>query len=346
MAWLIFALGAALCAGGLGTVWSGISYMPVEWGWSQIIAGTTAFSAGVVTIALAALLLRLGAIHKTLRAAGTMRHAVAEIEPEPLAAPRPVPIVISPDISPEAEPERFADSPAEPAEPSPFVHRDIAEAAYDVPSGRDTAANRIDDPIVEPPAPVDIVPEPVAELRSDPSIERPARSRRTGWISPFGARRSKSEPPPVAPSLVDLGPPPWALDPPEPDRPEPSPADPAVLSRLDLEHDSAPPSDAPQPDREEPSADPAILLPAPSAPDAPADMPPTAPAPNGVSGHDAAEPPTVVGRYEAGGASYALFSDGTIEVETETGLHRFASMDDLKQFLERQDQTSRPGWPG
>ena len=50
-----------------------------------------------------------------------------------------------------------------------------------------------------------------------------------------------------------------------------------------------------------------------------------------------AEAPTVVGRYEANGASYVLFSDGTIEVETDGGTHRFASMAALKDHIERQD---------
>ncbi len=52
-----------------------------------------------------------------------------------------------------------------------------------------------------------------------------------------------------------------------------------------------------------------------------------------------AEAPTVVGRYEANGASYVLFSDGTIEVETDGGTHRFASMAALKDHIERQDAT-------
>ena len=51
----------------------------------------------------------------------------------------------------------------------------------------------------------------------------------------------------------------------------------------------------------------------------------------------ALEAPTVVGRYEANGASYVLFSDGTIEVETESGTHRFSSMAELKEHIERQD---------
>lgn len=47
--------------------------------------------------------------------------------------------------------------------------------------------------------------------------------------------------------------------------------------------------------------------------------------------------PTVVGRYQANGASYVLFSDGTIEVETEGGTHRFASMADLREHIQRQE---------
>ena len=45
----------------------------------------------------------------------------------------------------------------------------------------------------------------------------------------------------------------------------------------------------------------------------------------------------MVGRYEAGGASYVLFSDGTIDVETESGTHRFASMQALREHIGQQD---------
>jgi len=45
------------------------------------------------------------------------------------------------------------------------------------------------------------------------------------------------------------------------------------------------------------------------------------------------EPPTLVGRYSAGGASYMIFSDGTIEAETEQGAFRFASMGDFKAYI-------------
>jgi len=44
-------------------------------------------------------------------------------------------------------------------------------------------------------------------------------------------------------------------------------------------------------------------------------------------------PPTLVGRYSSGGANYMIFSDGTIEAETEQGAFKFASMGDFKAYL-------------
>jgi hypothetical protein len=48
-------------------------------------------------------------------------------------------------------------------------------------------------------------------------------------------------------------------------------------------------------------------------------------------------PPTLVGRYTAGGAHYMIFSDGTIEAETEQGAFRFASMGDFKAYIAGRD---------
>jgi len=49
-----------------------------------------------------------------------------------------------------------------------------------------------------------------------------------------------------------------------------------------------------------------------------------------------ADPPTLVGRYSAGGASYNIFSDGSIEAQTTEGDFRFASMSEFKAFLAAQ----------
>ena len=50
----------------------------------------------------------------------------------------------------------------------------------------------------------------------------------------------------------------------------------------------------------------------------------------------AAAAPTLVGHYSAGGANYKIFSDGSIEAETEGGAFRFASMDEFKSYLARE----------
>jgi hypothetical protein len=43
--------------------------------------------------------------------------------------------------------------------------------------------------------------------------------------------------------------------------------------------------------------------------------------------------PKLVGRYSAGGANYMIFSDGSIEAETEGGAFKFASMSEFKAYL-------------
>ena len=43
--------------------------------------------------------------------------------------------------------------------------------------------------------------------------------------------------------------------------------------------------------------------------------------------------PTLVGRYDAGGANYSIFSDGSIEAETDQGAFKFASMGDFKALI-------------
>jgi len=44
--------------------------------------------------------------------------------------------------------------------------------------------------------------------------------------------------------------------------------------------------------------------------------------------------PSVVGRYEAAGTSYAMYSDGSVEAENDHGIFRFASMAELREFIE------------
>ena len=43
--------------------------------------------------------------------------------------------------------------------------------------------------------------------------------------------------------------------------------------------------------------------------------------------------PNLVGRYSSGGANYLIFTDGSIEAETDEGTFKFASMGDFKAFI-------------
>ena len=44
-------------------------------------------------------------------------------------------------------------------------------------------------------------------------------------------------------------------------------------------------------------------------------------------------PPSLIGRYTSGGANYMIFSDGSIEAETEEGAYKFDSMGEFKKYL-------------
>ena len=222
MAWLISGLGAALALVGGYTLWNGISYIRLDWGQTQTVAGTVAVCAGIVTLALAAILSAL---------------------------------------------------------------RDLLARAEQRPSG--------------------VGMEALTWGEDDAPVARPMMGRVKDRLASVGLPKAQNAAAaePGSPSSVQAVP--HDLDAEEPfDRP------PQVAPAARL-----------QPTPEAVVQPPAVPRAAASAPQAPA--PP--------------EAPTVVGRYEANGASYVLFSDGTIEVETESGTHRFASMADLREHIERQE---------
>jgi len=41
----------------------------------------------------------------------------------------------------------------------------------------------------------------------------------------------------------------------------------------------------------------------------------------------------VVGTYNSGDNKYVMFSDGSIEAQTPSGVFRFKSLDELKEFI-------------
>ncbi len=114
---------------------------------------------------------------------------------------------------------------------------------------------------------------------------------------------------------------------------EPEPAEPLVLRpSLDVpppepEPAPPPPAEPPEPVAAEPAAPEPPPEPAPVEPPAPEPIPEPAAEP---------EPPRreVVGKYASGGNTYVMFDDGSIEAETPRGRFTFASLDELKAFID------------
>ncbi|MCX8255424.1 MAG: hypothetical protein OTI36_15695, partial [Beijerinckiaceae bacterium] len=90
-------------------------------------------------------------------------------------------------------------------------------------------------------------------------------------------------------------------------------------------HEPAPHAVAPTPEPLLPSEAPAAAHE--PAPEPVAEAPSTAPeTPEGNL--------SVIGRYDSDGTSYVMYSDGSIEAQSESGVFRFGSMAELKAFIE------------
>jgi hypothetical protein len=63
------------------------------------------------------------------------------------------------------------------------------------------------------------------------------------------------------------------------------------------------------------------------------DIQPPAPHAERVGAAPSSEP-AVIGRYTSGSTTYVMFADGSIEAETPNGVLHFASLADLKVYVE------------
>jgi hypothetical protein len=48
------------------------------------------------------------------------------------------------------------------------------------------------------------------------------------------------------------------------------------------------------------------------------------------------KPPAITGRYSSGDTNYIMFDDGSIEAQTPDGVMRFASLVELRRFVEQR----------
>lgn len=342
MSRVAYVLGFLLILIGGASIAIGSPDVRFEQGWTEVIAGSVAASAGCVVLVMGMLLSRLTALLASVR---SLSMPLAE---QP--ASQPV------DVVPlyRARTAAVADTPAEPAFEGPG-----AAAAV-------TAAEE-QDAVAEQRRPIPLAPEfgrqlaeedapqPVAFDADEPQVARspgtpmlppnesrpaanPAR-RRQNFLASFLSRRAAQREEEMArlfkPSTAGF----------EPDLDEAEPSDDHAVDQQHAQSDDLGGLDLP-PHREvehlRPTYDEA----------APVEYHPAPVAVEQVEAHEpeeAVEPeppspladhplrPSVVGRYTAGSASYVMYSNGMIEVETEAGTHHFNSMQELKAFIEGQE---------
>jgi hypothetical protein len=295
-------VGGFLAVIGLLLAVNGYSYVQLERGWSLLLSGTMVFCTGLVLVAVGLVLKELEAISSSVAKTALFLakgKLAAPLEQQNGAPPAMLPP--APAFEPFSPPEEtvLAPAPAPATMPAPPVDT-LPKAAEPKPVGALSWMVKQGRPSASPPAPpaapVAAEPEPA------PDEEKPKR-RLDDWLDEalaFGEPRVPDTLPPA----------------PAP-QPEPIPV-------------AAEPEKTPEPEPEAP------LAPEPAAPAASL---PAAPAPSVLAASAASEPAAhseVIGRYEAHGAHYTMYADGSIDAETAHGLYRFASMEELKRFIEGQ----------
>ncbi|MGH1587784.1 hypothetical protein ACRBEV_04805 [Methylobacterium phyllosphaerae] len=205
------------------------------------------------------------------------------------------------------------------------------EASADAPAAS-AGEDRPRLPPVLPAAPAFIVPS-VIEPAFDP--ERP-RIEPSLQLRADETRASLSEPSAVAEAPVPAEPEPPVVPPVVPElRLRPEPEAPKAEGVIAPEDDLFAAPEPPSVHREAPSdhlEPPPSLRPGLDA--APEPEPEPAPPP---------ATRTVVGRYASGGNTYVMFEDGAIEAETPQGRFTFASLDELKAFVDGGGETGARG---
>jgi hypothetical protein len=305
---LLLLFGGALIAAGAAAMLYGTDNVLSERGWSALISGATVFAAGAVVIALAAVIAKLDQVAGALHAARGNSPAYSEI-----AAAAPIAAAVVTEAVLHAVPGR-EDEASDPAPvllpveaPEGDRHRAVSSGHGDV-ADLAVAANHVD---AHEDRPAAAPAERSAETSFD-WLERAlaadeGSAARPQPESPLAGADSSA---PVPLSKSEL--------PPAPSEPEPAGEREELFVQADRLSTplvaASQGEDAPRPQRWEPPA-------APVASDGLA--PPAA-------------DPAILGRYQANGNSYVMFSDGSIEAVTQTGVYHFKSMAELKAFIEAQ----------
>ncbi len=330
-----YALSIALVLLGGASIAAGVPDIHFEQGWTEVIAGSVAGSAGCVVFVLAAILGRLDALRAAMEAlprAAETRAAVDAALPEVAAvASPPEDVDVLPRAGEDGVPDALETPILAPADPEPAPEaRPIPALAFPVEGARASDEIAVGPPPILPPTNPDAAAEPAA--------------KRPNFLASFLSRRAAQRERDISRVFEPQSEKPRA--------PEPEPVEPGGLDGFDLPHgggellrptydhdpDPAPEEDAPHADVD-PNAGLAHEDHREEVEPASEEVPDAGQEPAEVAAPVVDHPlrPSVVGRYAAGSASYVLYSNGMIEVETEAGTHQFASMAELKAFIESQE---------
>ncbi|KQQ13042.1 hypothetical protein ASF53_12630 [Methylobacterium sp. Leaf123] len=318
----LLALSSVMILGGIAAVVQGFPYVRLESGLAMVIGGSTAASAGVVLLGLTAIVYRLRTLHGAVE-------SLREASP-PLSIPAATPAGTVPWEAPEA-PAFTAPEVSPPERPS-FTGLGMAGAGAAGLAGLSIGALR---PGARGSEPVFEDPTPSAEPQ--PSAVEPLLPN----LLPEAAPRASDD---------DLFRSPEPAHEPEraPAFPEPEP--------VTLPNPVAEERDAARIAAQTPAAEPIGLRsfldePAPAPlPEVQPEPEAVAPAPQEVVAHEteAQEPEAnapeerhAVGSYASGANTYVMFSDGSIEADTPRGRFTFASLDELKSFVNAGGEEAR-----
>lgn len=378
MSYVVLALGVFLSLCGAIAAVAGYGIIEVERGWATFIAGSMAFSCGIVTLALGLILHTLSSLHMLLKSAKAFAPPLRELSrrtpgerypgytPETSMGPAAVPpIVAAPTTGLRSWPQR-------PMRSNLAAARNFLKSRGTVlPAARKSSDSDCSSQSVpplsrgdaqttaEPPSEQYAMPTEVAAGWAD---TRPASAPAQDAPAEF-SWRADSEPrlfdEDEAPATEKKETPP--IEPPFPEiysktgKPEaqskpgaPWPAETVALDRLFEEEFLIELDPAAEPRTEGQDLAPEPIAPAsqdhgppPASEAVAAAVPEPSLEPTPPAADTGREELAIVGQYESAGTSYVMYSDGSIEARTAHAVFHFNSMTELKTFLDSEAQSSQ-----
>jgi hypothetical protein len=357
MSYLVLGLGAFLWLCGTIAIYTGYGIIEVERGWASVIAGSMAFSCGIVTIALGLILHRLTRLHAILKAGQSEAPPLRELAwrtdyepssdalPESSFAPQsaavpPVPSA-TPGIPPAPSPRSWAHRPMrsnlaaarnflKPRGTVPAV-RGIPEADYSAQKAPPFSRNGLKNQAESEPA-----FEPGFAMSAEVAVTKTEGETRTAFAPP-------GEMPMETATRLEL---------------EPGLFDRAAEEKIGVRSFEEPFPEIPEnPGVSRAPSEPSVSWPAETAaietifeeelfielhrkPESRTGELASPPASQSITGHGQEEL-AIVGQYQSAGTSYIMYSDGSIEARTEHAVFHFKSMTELKAFMDSEARTSK-----